>query len=128
MRFSIRTLLLVTAVVAASLGIHLGFRSSSHPNYVLWLGWYLIAVSLLTMLCFAQGARLLSAYRAATIFGWAYFICVLKGGFWIETFSQAEEFAANTRMGLAFMGLCFLIAATAMVIASPLGSKRPEQQ
>src|ERR1051325_7028137 len=124
MRFSIRTLLAVTAVVAASLGIHLGFRSSSHPNYVLWLGWYLVAVSLLSMACFAQGARLLTAYRATTIFGWVYFLFVLKGGFWIETFSQAEEFSIHTRMGLAFMGLCFLVAATAITIVSPLKNEQ----
>ena len=128
MRFSIRTLMAVTAVVAAALGIHLGFRSSSHPNYLLWLGWYLVAVTLLTIACFPKVQHLRSAYLASAIFGWTYFIFALKGGLWIESFSQAEEFAIHTRMGLAFMGLCFLIAATAMMIASPLGSKKPEQE
>jgi len=124
MKYSLRSLMIGVTLVCVGLGIHLAFRSDSHPNYTLWLGWYLVAASLLSAVCVSKDIALRGAYLATAIFGWAYLVFVLKAGFGIETMSQAYEFAVSTRMGLAFMGVCFLIAAAGNTLAhSTLGHK-----
>jgi hypothetical protein len=117
MKFSIRALLVGTAAIAAALGTHLAFWNPAHANYLLFLGWYLIAVSLLTVLSVSNFIGLRGEFRATTIFGWIYFVCVLKGGFGIQYLSQAQEFVTTTKMGLALMGVCFLIATTGCMLA-----------
>ena len=69
MKFSIRALLAITTAIATVLGAHMAFRSNSLPNYWLWLGWYLMVLSLLSTACLSK-IVLPAAFRTATIFGW----------------------------------------------------------
>jgi hypothetical protein len=118
MTFSIRSLLAVTTAIAAVLGAHLAFRSDSHPNFSLWLGWYLVVVSLLSTACLSKSIPLPGAFRAATIFGWTYFVFVLKAGFGIEALSQAQEVVISIRIGLVLIVVSFLVAATVCMFAA----------
>ena len=99
MKYSIRALLAVTTAIAAVLGAHMAFRSNSHPNYWLWLGWYLVALSLLSTSCLSKSIVLPGAFRTATLFGWLYFIFVLKAGLGVDTFTQAQESVVSIRAG-----------------------------
>jgi hypothetical protein len=124
MKYSLRSLMIAVTLVCVGLGIHLAFRSNSDSNYQLWLGWYLVAASLLSAVCISKDIGLRGAYLATAIFGWAYLVFVLKAGFGIESMSQAYELAISTRMGLAFMVVCFLIAAAGnTLVRSTLGNK-----
>ena len=125
MKFSLRALFVVTAAFAAGFGIHVTFWERGPENHELWLGWYLVAVALLTTACLSNAVPLRDAFRSTAIFGWAYFVFVLKAGLGIETMSQAQEIAVSTRMGLTFMGICFLIAAAAITLTSTTLGKTP---
>lgn len=110
-QFALRDFFFLTAVVAAGLGVHVTFGNAYTGSHTLWLGWYLIALSLLTALCFLGRASLRGIFLTTTIFGWAYLLCVLKLSFWGSP-SEARGFADDTKVGLMLLGVCFLIAFT----------------
>jgi len=114
MKFSIRALFAFTAAIAAALGTHVTFwGKGGQENYAIWLGYYLIAASLLTTASFSKVIPLRGAFWATAIFGWAYFLSVLRAGFGLE-------YALPTQLGLSLMGVCFLIAVTVIFLASPI--------
>jgi hypothetical protein len=119
---SLRQLLLAVTIVAAGLGVHLGMAKQSQPVYPLWLGWYLLALAVATVLaCGKPGARM--AYQISATFGWAYLICVLRAGFGLVGGFDAIWLVGNAQLGLGLLGVSLLIG----WFVTPRGESPPSE-
>jgi hypothetical protein len=118
MKFSIRGLLAVTAAIAAALGTHVAFwNKGGQENYAIWVGYYLIVVAILTMASLSKVIPLRGAFCTTALFGWAYFLSVLRAGYGLEN-------AFPAKLGLSLIGVCFLTVVAAVTLASPIQSEK----
>ena len=120
MRWSLRALLLIIAVVATALGIIQTFWISGSPigaNYRLFLAFYLLLLAVAIVSAIPAAARFRAGFIGASIFGALYLLCVLNAGFGGLDYSAASVFVKRTLLGYAMLGLSFMTAQlTAMLV------------
>jgi hypothetical protein len=111
-QISLRAIFFGMAAVAAALATHRAFWNSALPNHKLLLGDYLVLASLATGLGFVKTVPVRGAFHVTAIFAWAYLACGLHAGF--GAMNDAQSLALSTKIGLALMGVCFLLASTVL--------------
>ena len=109
-RFQLADLFVGMAALGAGLAVHLGFWKPGYSNHSLWIGWYLLALSILTVLACVAKKETRGAYQATAAFGWTYLLFALRAGFGVALLTDAEWYARNLQIGLAMMGVCLLVA------------------
>src|SRR5689334_15561610 len=109
LRYRLADLFVGTAAIGAGIAVHLGFWRPGHPNHPLWMGWYLFALAIVTVLGCVASPTTRGAYQATAAFGWLYLLFALRAGFGVNLLTDAQWFAANTQLGLALMGVCLLL-------------------
>lgn len=117
MRWPLSALLLAIAILASVLGVFTSFWDSTHPNHVLLLGMFILAVCVSTVASVFGAASLRCAFVGASLFGAAYLIFVLHCGFGLETIHDSSWLARNTKMGFALLGISFFASHLLQMIA-----------
>jgi len=117
MKLALRDLLMVVAAIGAILGAHLAFWSTTTPNHPLLVGWYLMAAVVVSVLALRGNVALRNSFQATAIFAWAYFIFVLKAGWFLETIHDSMWLTKYTQVGLALCGVCLLVSYAATALA-----------
>ncbi len=119
MRWPLSAMLLAITVAASAFGVFTAFWDASHPNHVLLLGAYILLVCVCTVAAVFGNKLLRGAFAGASLFGTAYLICVLHGGFGLETIHDSEWLARNTKLGLALLGIAFLASQLSQLVYWP---------
>lgn len=119
MRFSLASLLLLVAIVAALVGTVVASWNPNHSNYRLFLGLFVLAVGLLATGAYFGGRRFRPAFAGGTLFGVAYLAIVLRGGFGVTMATQAESLAHECKTGFALLGIATLASYWITTVCSP---------
>lgn len=123
MRFSLAALLLLVAIVAASVGTVTAFWERGGTNYSLLLGLFLLVVSSAVMAAVFGGAKFRPAFAGASLFGVVYLAFVLRGGFGLQFIYDAQALAKNTIIGFPLLATAFLATHWIVMITTPLADK-----
>lgn len=117
MRWPLSAVLLAVTIVASAFGVFTAFWDASHPNHALLLGAFLLIVCVSTVGAMYGTTSMRCAFVGASLFGAAYLIFVLHGGFGLETIHDSNWLARNTKMGFALLGISFLASHLLQIIA-----------
>ena len=97
------------AAIAAALAIQRAYWKPGELNPSIWITWYLLALSLITAMSLLRSLSFRATLWPATIFGWSFFIFILKAGY-TSDLSEWVALTATVKRGLCFIGLCILIS------------------
>jgi hypothetical protein len=99
---------MLVAIAALGAATYVTFWDSSNTNYALILGIYVLVVSLTTTGAIFSGPRFRPAFVATSLFGTAYLVFVLKGGFGLQYFHDAQALVKSTTAGFLLLATAFL--------------------
>jgi hypothetical protein len=119
MKWSLRAMLLLTAIVGTALGVSRMFWVPTAPNHNLFLGFYLVLLAATGVAAFPRATPLRPGFMGAFIFGILYLVCVLNAGFGVMSYSQAQVFAQETVVGYALLGLSFMTSQLCAILVWP---------
>ena len=119
MRWPLSALLLAITIAACSLGVITAFWKDSHPNHPLLMGVYILTICVSTVAAIFGTSSFRGAFAGVSLFGTAYLIFVLHGGFGLVTIHDSEWLASNTKLGLALMGIAFLASKLTQLVSWP---------
>ncbi|HUY93189.1 MAG TPA: hypothetical protein VMV10_30955 [Pirellulales bacterium] len=120
MRWTLSAMLLAVAIVASGLGVYHGFWEPSDPNVEILLAAFLMLICLSATAAVFGRSMLRGAFFGVALFGTAYLICVLHGGFDFESYANgAEWLARHTKIGFALLGVSFLASQLIVMTARP---------
>lgn len=71
------------------------------------LGIYLVVLSGIAVAASTRRARFQGGVIGSAVFEFAYFVLVLRGGFGVESLSEAQEFVRHIYIGLALLPVAF---------------------
>ena len=108
-RVSLLNGFILIAAIAVGLAIQRAFWKPRELNPALWLTWYLLALALITAVSLNRHVSYRTTFWAAAIFGWTFFIFIMKAGY-TSDFSEWILLDASVKRGFCFMGLCILIS------------------
>jgi hypothetical protein len=111
---------LLCAVASA---VHRSFWDPTRTNYQLLLGVYLVALATATVTACSCRPGVRGFFLGYAAFGWAYLICVLHGGFGLQTIYDSEALVLNAKLGMA---LEFVAAVGTQLCISICGENRLE--
>jgi hypothetical protein len=118
-------LLLVLSTGMAFGAFRYFWQPAPHPNTTLFLASYLALLAMASLGAFLGKPALRRPCQGFAAFGWLNLVCVLKGGFGIETIYDAQGVVEGSQMGMAFGAICALVAA--WVLEPPRGAEAPAE-
>jgi hypothetical protein len=83
------------------------------------LGAYLVITAAVVVAAAPKAARWRGGFLGASIFGVAYLVCVLKGGFDLETIYDSQRLVRTVKLGLALLPIAFLLSQLGAMLAWP---------
>ncbi len=124
MNWSLRALLLMVATVAVALFvIRENYR---YHNFV--LGLYLLLTTIVIVGSIPRKSSLRAGFLGASIFGVLYLAFVLKGGFGVETNSEAQSLRGNAVDGFALVSLAFMASQLCAMLVWPRNEERKHDE
>jgi hypothetical protein len=128
MQWNLRALFVAIAVVAGACGALRAFWQDLLPNHDLLLGLYLLVLSGIVVTSTTRQARSRGGLIGGAIFGIAYFVFVLRGGFGIVSFSEAQVFVRHIYIGLALLPVAILWSQLCTMLLWPNKPAEQERQ
>jgi len=110
--WKVSDLLLLVLTAGMAFGAFRYFwQPAPHPNTTLFLSAYLALLAMATLGAFLGKPALRRPCQGYAVFGWLSLVCILRGGFAIVTFVDAQAVVEGSQMGMAFGAICALVAA-----------------
>lgn len=128
MRWTLSAMFLTVAIVASGLGVYHGFWEPGSPNVGILLAVFLMLVCLSATAAVFGRSTLRGTFVGVALFGTAYLICVLHGGFGVETIYDAEWLAENTKIGFALLGVSLLTSQFIVMTVRPNAAPPREEE
>jgi hypothetical protein len=128
MRWTLSAMLLAVAIAASGLGIYRGFWDPTRPNHPVLLGVYLILICMSATVAVFGRSTLRGTFFGVALFGTTYLICVLRGGFGLDTIHDAEWLARNTKIGFALLGVSWLASQLLVMTVRPTAAPSRESE
>jgi hypothetical protein len=123
MRFSLAALLLLVAIVAASVATATTFWDPGNTNYPLLLGVFLLVVCLSIVSAIFGGVKFRPAFAGTSLFGIVYLVFVLQGGFGLQYIQDAQAMVKKTTIGFPLLGIAFLATHFIVMVLGPPANK-----
>ncbi len=99
-RWSLSQLFTFVLLCAIAFGVCRSYWDPTRPNHRLLLGVYLVALATASVTAYFCRPGVRGFFLGFAAFGSAYLVCVLHGGFGLQTIYDAQALEQSTKLGM----------------------------